>query len=118
MAFSNLTRGIFDFLKREPIDPFAYSHRCDNSATYVPKKRTTRVEAWQKVSDTTGRGFGEPARKVPGCVKGTFHGFKESLPRPNMNTILTQNAPNLDNENRFYEDNKKRMNSMLVYDIA
>jgi len=35
-----------------------------------------------------------------------------------MNTLLTQNPASLDHENRFYEDNKKRMSSMLVYDLA
>ena len=76
------------------------------------------MQQWQKVSDTTGRGFGEIARKMPGCVSNTYHGYKEDLPRPNMQTLLTQNPKNLDHENRFFEDNKKRMNAMLVYDMA
>jgi len=53
---------------REAIDPFAYSHRCDNAATYVPKARPVPTKTWQKVSDTTGRGYGAAKPKTPGCI--------------------------------------------------
>ena len=47
-------------LQRHPIDPHGYTHRCDNEATYVPKQRfnADANKNWQKVSDTTGRGYG------------------------------------------------------------
>lgn len=35
-----------------------------------------------------------------------------------MQSILTQNAPDLDHQNRFYEDNRRRMNTTLVYDYS
>ena len=56
------------------------------------------------------------ARRVPGSAKGTLHGFKEQLPKPTLETLLTQNPASLDHENRFYEDNKRKIASVLIYD--
>ena len=105
-------------VQREAIDPFQYSHRCDNSATYVPKRKTTRLEQWQKVSDTTGRGFGDVVRQMPGAVSNTYHGYREEMPRPTMATLTTQNPKSLDAANRFFEDNKRRMQAIAMYDMA
>ncbi len=55
---------------------------------------------------------------MPGTVSNTYHGYKEDMPRPDVQTLLTQNPPSLDHKNRFFEDNKKRLNKMLVYDYA
>eukprot|EP00353_Schmidingerella_taraikaensis_P007894 CAMPEP_0185580610 /NCGR_PEP_ID=MMETSP0434-20130131/17168_1 /TAXON_ID=626734 ORGANISM="Favella taraikaensis, Strain Fe Narragansett Bay" /NCGR_SAMPLE_ID=MMETSP0434 /ASSEMBLY_ACC=CAM_ASM_000379 /LENGTH=56 /DNA_ID=CAMNT_0028198923 /DNA_START=373 /DNA_END=543 /DNA_ORIENTATION=+ len=35
-----------------------------------------------------------------------------------MDTLLTQTTSSLDHDNRFFEDNKKRMNATLVYDVV
>ena len=55
---------------------------------------------------------------MPGCVSNTFHGYKEDLPRPTMDTLLTQNPASLDHKNRFFEDTKKKLQETLVYDYA
>jgi len=55
---------------------------------------------------------------MPGSVSNTYHGYRESLPRPNMDTLLTQTTSSLDHDNRFFEDNKKRMGATLVYDVV
>ena len=102
-------------MQREAIDPFAYSHRCDNVASYVPKQRPSNIKTWQKVSDTTGRGYCDAKnRHTPGCVCNQR--ARESMPKPNMDTLLTQNPASLDHSNRFFEDNKKKLNAALVYD--
>ena len=72
------------------------------------------MKQWQKVSDTTGRGFGEVTRKVPGCEAN----YNDGLPRPTMKTITTQNPKSLDHDNRFFEDSKRRMNEMLALGVA
>ena len=55
---------------------------------------------------------------MPGSVSNTYHGYKEDMPRPDVQTLLTQKPSSLDHQNRFFEDNKKRLNKMLVYDYA
>ena len=86
-------------------------------ATYVAKQRPSTMESWQKLSDTTGRGFGGPARKVPGMVSNTTHGYREELPRPTMDTLLTQKPASLDHQNRYFTDNKKMLEEyVVVYD--
>ena len=83
----------------------------------MPKQRPSDAKNWQKVSDTTGRGYGYAAqRQTPGCVSNAK--AREQLPRPTMETLLTQNAASLDHENRFFEDTRKRMGEMLVYDYG
>ena len=70
------------FVQRLPIDPFAYSHRADNSATYVPKQRPQTKQTWQKVTDTTGRGYGPANKKETGTVSNM--NTKSQLPKPDM----------------------------------
>ena len=94
-------------MQRVPIDPFAFTHRCDNAATYVPKQKPKPTQQWQKVTDTTGRGFGEAQKKVPGDVSNFK--TKQHMPNPSMNDICTQAHNSLDTGNRFFVDNKKAL---------
>lgn len=77
--------------QRNAIDPFAYTHQCDNRGTYVPKHRPTIKKTWTKVSDSTGRGFGSQrgAKGIP--LAGTIANFqsRDDLPKVTMATILT-----------------------------
>lgn len=72
-----------------------------------PKKNT-----WTRITDTTGRGYGE-CKGIAGVSQmalgaKSLRGF-ESLPKPDMKSILTQNAHDLDKNNRFFEDNKAKI---------
>ncbi len=46
-----------NFLQRAAIDPFGYSHICDNRASYEVRKNPIKKEQWQSVTDMSGRGF-------------------------------------------------------------
>lgn len=48
---------IVSLQRNKPIDPLAFTHFCDNRATYVPKHRAKAIQPWQKVTDQTSRGF-------------------------------------------------------------
>ena len=73
------------------------------------------MKVWQKVSDTTGRGYGSSSKKgtpfAPGVSNETA---KYGLPRPTMETITNQNAADLDIQNRFYQDNLHTLNRVKV----
>ncbi len=53
---------------------------------------------------------------MPGCVSNTYHGYREELPRPTMETLLTQKPASLDYKNRFFQDNKKVLKEYVVLD--
>ena len=59
------------------------------------------------MTDTTGRGFGDANRQVPGDVSNVK--TKQNMPNPSMNDITTQAHNSLDTGNRFFVDNKKRL---------
>ena len=40
------------------------------------------------------------------------------LPKPSMATLLTQNPASLDHDNRFFEDNKSKLQDMMMYDYT
>ena len=80
----------------------------------MPKQRPNSVKYWQKVSDTTGRGYGHASKpKTPGTVSNVK--AREQLPRPTMATITTQNPSSLDHSNRFYDDNRRKLEEMVAY---
>ena len=55
---------------------------------------------------------------MPGAVVNTVHGYREELPRPSIETLLTQKPANLDHENRYFSDTKKMLGEFVVYDEA
>jgi len=59
------------------------------------------------VTDTSGRGFGYANRQVAGCVSNQK--TKTLLPKPDLNTVVTQGIKNLDTKNRFFRDNYKTL---------
>jgi hypothetical protein len=76
----------------------------------VPKNRPIKRQSWQKVSDTTGRGFGYLQNAGKPFSKGVVNEkTKERLPKPTMKTITIQNEPDLDHRNRFFRDNLMAM---------
>jgi hypothetical protein len=79
----------------------------------VPKHKPTKTQNWQKVSDTTGRGFGDPLNAGKPFSKGVSN-YKDRMPRPTMKTITTANQPDLDLKNRFYRDNLSAMTETKV----
>lgn len=81
---------------RKPIDPFAYTHSCDHSASYEPKRTQPKQPAWTGVSDMTGRGF---VREDSTLTKGMVRP-RETIKSPE----------NLDQGNRFFSDNKRILN--------
>ena len=78
---------------RKAIDPFAYTHSCDHSASYVPKKVTKQTPTWTGISDMTGRGFVRDDSTLTKNIK---------KPRETIRT-----PGDLDQHNRFFSDNTK-----------
>ncbi|CDW81784.1 UNKNOWN [Stylonychia lemnae] len=76
--------------QKEKIDPFAYNHICDHPATYQVKKRPLKKEQWQSVTDMSGRGFT--------ANQSSLGGKKH---------VRNQSKINLDQDNRFFDDNKR-----------
>jgi len=74
---------------------------CDSAPSYLPKTRSSKTQSWQKVSDKTGRGYESESSQLPGSVSNV----NQKAPRPTMETITKQNMPDLDHNNRFFDDN-------------
>ena len=68
------------------------------------------------MTDTTGRGYGAADRKVAGTVSNM--NTRSELPKPDMQSLLTQEPSNLDHRNRFFEDQKKKLKEVLDFDIV
>jgi len=68
------------------------------------------------VTDTTGRGYGPANKKETGTVSNM--NTKSQLPKPDMQSLLTQEPTNLDHRNRFFEDTRKKLNEMVEYDVT
>lgn len=75
------------------IDPNAFTHSCDHSASYVPKRVPVKTQPWTSISDMSGRGF----IRDDSTLTKDFKKPRETIRAPQ----------NLDNANRFFSDNKR-----------
>ena len=93
-GYESVTSG-----RRTDINPYAYTHLCDHSASYQTKKKTSNTkEDWAAVTDMTGRGYVDRSSGFPGA----------SYKKKNTD------ARNLDTGNRFFEDNRRIYETYVV----
>ena len=79
---------------RQPIDPYAFTHQCDNRASYVPKGQRPPKDNWTSLTDSTGRGFQRQSKAFQVPESNTYKHYETKLAQnrypggSNMKTII------------------------------